>query len=120
MASSNVLTMAGKKKRKDKRVAQLARRKLAAKERKLTTDLGRLFALGPGGSAKTPLLVPTPALVKPSAEAMPCPLCAGRLHMSTDEVDRSTAVLLRIAHCECDSCGAPRKLWFRIQLASAN
>ncbi len=108
------------KKRKRKRVAQLARRKLANKERKITADLDRLFALGPGGSSQSPITIPTPALVKPNAEAMPCPLCLGRLRMHDDEVDRATEALLRIALCKCETCGQPRKMWFRIQLETPN
>ena len=109
-----------KKKRKFKRVAQLARRKLAGKERKLTADLSRLFALGPGGSAQTPIVIPAPALVKPNAQAMPCPLCLGRLRMHDEEIDRNTEELQRIAVCKCVSCGAERKMWFRIQLPRAS
>ncbi len=112
--------MASKKKRKPKRVAQLAHRKLANKERKRTADLDRLFALGPGGSPQSPIPVPTPVLIQSSAEAMPCPLCAGRLRMHDDEIDRTTEALLRIAHCKCDGCGVPRKMWFRIQPHVAN
>ncbi len=112
--------MAGKKKRKSKRVAQLARRKLASKERKLTADLGRLYALGPGGSSQSPIAVPTPSLVKPSAEAIPCPLCLGRLRVYEDDIDRTTESLLRIARCKCETCGQSRNMWFRIQPAVAN
>lgn len=114
--------MTGKKnkKRKSKRVAQLARRKLAGKERKLTADLDRLFALGPGGSAQTPIAIPAPALIKPNAEAMPCPLCLGRLRMHDEEIDRNTEELQRIAICKCEDCGAERKMWFRIQLPRTN
>lgn len=112
--------MAGKKKRKSKRVAQLARRKLAGKERKLTANLGKLFALGPGGSASQPISIPTPTLLKATAEALPCPLCLGRLRMDSDEIDRSAGALLRLAHCKCESCGAPRKIWIRIQAPGAN
>lgn len=112
--------MAGKKKRKPKRVAQLARRKLAGQERKLTADLDRLFALGPGGSTQRPITIPTPSLVKPNAEAMPCPLCLGKLRMHEDDVDRNTEALLRVAHCKCEGCGKPRKMWFRIQPPGAN
>lgn len=113
-------TMAGKKKRKTKRVAQLARRKLARKERKLTADLDRLFALGPGGSALNPIAIPTPTLLKSNAEAMPCPLCLGKLRMIEESIDRDTEELLRIAHCKCDVCGSPRKMWFRLQLPRVN
>lgn len=107
--------MAGKKKRKTKRVAQLARRKLHSKERKLSADLDRLFAQGPGGSPASALTVPTSALIEPSAQAFPCPLCLGGLRVLGHEVDRDTETLLRVAQCECVECGAPRKMWFRIE-----
>lgn len=107
--------MAGKKKRKTKRVAQLARRKLQSKERKLSADLDKLFSLGPGGSPATALTVPTTALVEPSATAFPCPLCLGKLRMVDHDVDRDTADLLRIARCQCVECNTPRNMWFRIQ-----
>tara|TARA_R110002096_G_scaffold433887_5_gene654016 strand:- start:157031 stop:157375 length:345 start_codon:yes stop_codon:yes gene_type:complete len=107
--------MAGKKKRTPKRAAQLARRKLAGKERRITADLDRLFALGAGGSPQSPIAIPTPTLLKPNAEAMPCPLCLGKLRMVEETIDRNTEALLRIAHCKCDGCGTPRKMWFRLQ-----
>lgn len=112
--------MADKKKRKKSREAQLARRKATAKERKHAAELDRLFTLGPGGSTRKPLVVATPALVNASAEALPCPRCGGRLRVSHDEIDRSTEALLRIAHASCQACGAPRKIWIRIQPPMAN
>jgi len=112
--------MAGKKKRSTKRTAQLARRKLQSKQRKLSTDLGRLFALGPGGSPARPLVVPTAALVEPSATAFPCPLCSGRLRLVEHEVDRHGEQLLRVARCSCGDCGAPRNIWLRIEEPTAN
>ncbi len=38
----------------------------------------------------------------------------------SQSADHKTRALLRIAHCKCQDCGTPRKIWFRIQPPAAN
>lgn len=109
-----------KKKRKAGRAAQLARRKLEQKSRKLAADRDRLFALSPGGSRERPMTIPSPAVIESRASAVACPQCQGLLLVDEHTVDRESGEALRLIHAHCRECRAPRRLWFRIVLDQAN
>jgi hypothetical protein len=109
-----------KKPRKSSRTAQLSRRKLEQKQRKLAADRDRLYALSPGGSPALPLAVSSPAIVESRAGAVPCPQCGGALVVDEHSASMQQEVLLRLVQAHCRDCHAPRSIWFRLQMQQAN
>lgn len=105
-----------KKPRKSSRGAQLARRKLEQKQRKLASDRDRLYALSPGGSPALPMAISSPAIVEIRAQALPCPQCGGALVVDAHEASMHQGVLLRLVKAHCRECHAPRSVWFRLQV----
>lgn len=70
--------------------------------------------LEPGGSPERPIDVSTAALVEPKARAVPCPRCAEPFGVEAHEAYADAHGRLREVSVGCKSCGAARKLWFRI------
>jgi len=80
----------------------------------LVGDLERLARRAPGGAPDRPIVVEAPTQVEPMAEAMPCPLCDGAMHVVEHAAETHDGTRLRVAHLRCASCGVARALYFRL------
>jgi predicted RNA-binding Zn-ribbon protein involved in translation (DUF1610 family) len=109
-----------KKPRKASRSAQLARRKLEQKRRKIAADRDRLFALSPGGSARQPIGIASPAVIESKARALPCPQCGGALVVDEHSARVREGQSLRLISAHCTTCGEARNIWFRIEEPVSN
>ncbi len=86
-----------------------------AEERKygaLVKDRARLAALEPGGSEARPMVVSSASLVELEARGMPCPLCGGAVRVE----EHAAKDGLRPVHVLCMQCGAPRTVFFRVDV----
>ena len=90
------------------------RRAQAREQEKLVRDLERLARLEPGGSPERPMVIESPAVVDIRAEAKPCPLCNGPLHLEEHTAVQIDGVRLRVAEVLCTLCGTRRSLYFRL------
>src|SRR5688500_12075717 len=94
-----------------KRPERTARRAQERATRQLVRDREKLAGMVPGGSAERPIEVPSSAVIEGRVRALPCPQCEGELRV----VDhRSTGAGMRAVDARCNTCSAPRTLWFRI------
>ncbi len=109
-----------KKTRKASRAAQLARRKVEQRKRKIAADRDRLFALTPGGSRACPLAVSTAAIVESRASKVLCPQCEGTLIIDEHSAEQVAGASLRLVRAHCRLCSAKRLLWFRIDAPMSN
>jgi hypothetical protein len=106
----------GKKTRAEKRRAERAREKEAAK---LVRDAERLFAIDPGGSHENPIVIESPAQVEVVASSKLCPVHAIPMRVVDHVAANVGGDRLRVAHVVCSRCEgskARRRLFF--QLAS--
>jgi predicted Zn finger-like uncharacterized protein len=94
-----------------KRPERTARRAQARATRQLVRDREKLAALVAGGSMERPIEVTSSAVIEGRVHAMPCPQCDGELRVKDH---RSTGAGMRAVDVKCQTCGAPRTLWFRI------
>lgn len=77
-------------------------------------DLERLARLETGGSPERPIVIDSPARVEIIAQAKPCPLCAGSLHVEEHAAAVSAGVRLRIARVACTQCRTRRSFYFTL------
>ena len=106
----------GKRGRTEKRRAERAREKEAAK---LAKDAERLFAIDPGGSPETPIVIESPAQVEVVASDKRCPIHGIPMRVVDHVAANVGGDRLRVAHVVCSRCDgakARRRLFF--QLAS--
>ena len=89
-------------------------------QRQHVRDLARLAELAPGGAPDRPLEVDTPPLVDVMAEAIPCPLCGGSLHLVEHAAETIDGVRLRVARVRCSACGVGRAIYFRLRETTLN
>jgi predicted Zn finger-like uncharacterized protein len=94
-----------------KRPERTARRAAERATRQLVRDREKLAALVAGGSAERPIEVVSSAVIEGRVRDTPCPQCEGELRVKDH---RSTGAGMRAVDVKCQSCGAPRTLWFRI------
>jgi hypothetical protein len=80
----------------------------------LVRDLERLDERAPGGAPDHPIVVEAPTQVEPIAEAMPCPLCDGTMHVVEHTAETHDGTRLRVAQVRCTSCGVGRARYFRL------
>lgn len=83
-------------------------------DEKLVRDRERLFALSQGGTPSLPIEVSTASLVEPRASSMPCPRCGGTLRVDEHTAETFGGALLRVARMRCATCGAQRRVYFRV------
>jgi hypothetical protein len=69
----------------------------------------------PGGLPAHPIEVDSAAAVEPRAEAEPCRICGGRLHVSSHEVLHAGGKALRSVRLRCGGCGRDNQLFFRLR-----
>jgi predicted Zn finger-like uncharacterized protein len=74
-------------------------------------DREKLAGMVAGGSAERPIEVPSSAVIEGRVRAMPCPQCEGELRVHDH---RSEGAGMRALDVRCQTCAAPRTLWFRI------
>ena len=96
---------------KRKRTERRARERAAVK---LVHDRERLARLTPGGAPDRPFEVTSSSVIPVRARSQRCPQCGGELHLEEETAEKIDGKSLRAAHLVCQSCGAPRTLWFRI------
>ena len=94
--------------------ARALRRARGRAQEKLARDRERLARLETGGAADRPIDVVSPAQVDVIAEARPCPLCEGPLHLREHTAATVDGVRLRVAHLACTACGIRRQMYFRL------
>jgi hypothetical protein len=94
-----------------KRPERTAKRAQERAARQLVRDREKLAGLVAGGSAERPIEVTSSAVIEGRVRAMPCPQCEGELRMRDH---RSEGAGMRALDVSCQTCGAPRTLWFRI------
>ena len=79
--------------------------------RQLVRDKEKLAGMVAGGSAEKPIAVSSSAVIEGRVRALPCPQCEGELRVKEH---RSAGPGLRAVDVRCQTCSAPRTLWFRI------
>ncbi|HEY5950675.1 MAG TPA: hypothetical protein VIV40_34520 [Kofleriaceae bacterium] len=94
-----------------KRPERTARRAQQRATRQLVRDREKLAGLVAGGSEERPIEVTSSAVIEGRVRGMPCPQCDGELRIREH---RSAGPGMRAVDVRCQSCGAPRTLWFRI------
>lgn len=108
------LAMAGSKRPRTERRIQ------ARDARKLVRAKQTLARLEQGGAPEHPFVVETPAVIETRARAHPCPLCGGELRQQVQRAETVAGRRLRAVDAQCQTCGAPNTLWFRIEIALEN
>lgn len=101
------------KKKRPPRARTLVR-KAAASADKLTGLREKLATLSPGGSASSPIVVESAAVIEPRALSEPCPACAGSLKLAAHDVEEGGGALLRRLYLRCARCGRPVTRWFLV------
>jgi hypothetical protein len=96
---------------KRKRTERRQRERAAVK---LVHAREKLARLEPGGAPDRPIEVPASPVIAVRARAHPCPQCGGSLRLDEETAETIAGRSLRAAHLSCQTCGAPRTLWFRI------
>ena len=99
---------------KRKPSVRTAQREGARAHEDLVRDLERLASLAPGGAPERPIVVEAPTQVESLAEAAPCPLCEGAMHLVEHAAETHDGTRLRAAHLRCTSCGVARARYFRL------
>lgn len=74
----------------------------------------------PGLLPDHPLVLDSAAAVEPRAETEPCPICEGRLHVDTHDVDEHGPDRLRKLVMRCGDCGRKSTLYARIEAPTVN
>lgn len=101
-------------------VAEVARRDKAVRAREeAEDDVEQRVAHAlqrEGLTADNPLQVTSAAAIEPRAEAEPCPICDGPLHVQAHEVDDDGPVRLRRVELKCGDCGRPTTFYAEVQL----
>lgn len=69
----------------------------------------------PGLLPDDPMVVDASSAIEPKAEAIPCPICDGRLHVDAHEVDEQGPERLRKLTMRCGDCGRNTTLYARIE-----
>ena len=87
---------------------------------KVIRERERLARAEVGGTARNPLEISSASLVELQARSMPCPLCGGSMRVDEHTADTIEGERLRTAHVVCVTCGAPRKIYFRIVVPAPN
>ncbi|MFO0618296.1 MAG: hypothetical protein U0414_37225 [Polyangiaceae bacterium] len=83
-------------------------------------DLERLDALAEGATPARAIELVSPSEVEVRAEALPCPVCGGRLRMVSHDAETIDGRRVRVARTRCETCRAPRVRYFRIGGALLN
>lgn len=95
----------------------LRRRRRERLAREAAADIARREAEArarPGGDPGHPLEVPSPAVVEPRAEGLPCPACGGALRLLEHQARVVAGERLRVARVRCGGCGLEREVFFRL------
>ena len=79
--------------------------------RGLVRERERLWALEPGGSPERPIDVSSSSVIDPKWRATPCPQCGGTLTLTDEHAQDASH---RSVDVKCQTCGAPRTIYFRI------
>jgi hypothetical protein len=79
-------------------------------ERRLTEAMER-----PGLTPDNPLTFTSAAAIEPRAEAEPCPICDGSLHVETHEVDEHGPRRLRVLTLKCGDCGRRTTMYAELE-----
>jgi hypothetical protein len=95
-------------------------RQALRKARDLVKDREKLARLAPGGEPARPLVVESPAVIELRATGEPCIQCEGAVALVSHDADTVDGELLRVVTVRCRTCGTPRTLWFRVELARPN
>lgn len=100
-----------------KRPERTARRAQERAVRDLVRDREKLAALLPGGSRERPMEVDSAAVIEPRINSLACPQCEGNYRVLDH---RSIGSGLREVDVRCNTCSAPRTLWFRLVSSEPN
>jgi hypothetical protein len=96
-----------KRKRSERRERERAAVKLVRAREKLAH-------LTPGGAPERPVDVASSSVIAVRARGWPCPQCGGGLRLEEETAEKIDGRSLRAARMICQTCGAPRTIWFRI------
>lgn len=90
------------------------RRAAERQVRKTREDLGRLYALEPGGSADRPIELRSASEVEPAAADRRCPYCDGGVRLTEHAATERDGARLRVARIVCTACHTPFVRYFRL------
>lgn len=94
-----------------------ARREVERAFRGMVRDKERMWKLDVGGSPERPIVVESAAVIETRAGLTPCLQCGGELDM-VEHVSRTleSGARRRLVSLRCRQCGAPREMWFTIEV----
>jgi hypothetical protein len=81
---------------------------------RIEAELDLLACAKPGGTVHTAIIVATSAVIEARAAKVPCHRCEAPVEVAEHLAERSG----RVAITRCPSCGATRRLHFRVARAA--
>lgn len=74
----------------------------------------------PGFVPEEPLRVSSAAAIEPRAQATPCPVCEGPLHVQEHEMARALGERMRVLQMKCGTCGTHQRLFAVVEAPLLN
>lgn len=74
----------------------------------------------PGFVPDDPLRVSSAAAIEPRAQAIPCPVCEGPLHVQEHEMARGLGDRVRELQMKCGTCGTRQRLFAVVEAPLLN